>query len=60
MRKNLNYERFQKALEEQKNLNFINLKKDIESIKCFVENALSLALETSQTKIERDFNVRSL
>lgn len=60
MRKNLNYERFQKALEEQKTLNFINLKKDIESIKCFVENALSLALETSQTKIERDFNVRSL
>lgn len=60
MRKNLNYERFNKALEEQKTLNFINLKKDIESIKCFIENALSAALETSQTKIERDYHVTSL
>ena len=59
MRK-VNYERFQKALEEQKTLNFINLKKDIESIKCFIEKALDAAMETSQTAIERDYHVSSL
>ena len=30
-----NYTRFKNALEEQKTMNFINLKKDIDSIKCF-------------------------
>ena len=59
MRK-MNYEKFQKALEEQKTLNFINLKKDIESIKCFIERTLDAALETSQTTIERDYHVSSL
>ncbi len=59
MRK-MNYEKFQKALEEQKTLNFINLKKDIESIKCFIEKTLDAALETSQTTIERDYHVSSL
>lgn len=59
MRK-VNYEKFQKALEEQKTLNFINLKKDIESIKCFIEKTLDAALETSQTTIERDYHVSSL
>ncbi len=55
-----NYERFHKALEEQKTLNFINLKKDIESIKCFIEKTLEVALESSQTVIERDYHVSSL
>lgn len=55
-----NYERFKKAVEEQKTLNFINLKKDIENIKCFIEKTLDMALETSQTTIERDYHVSSL
>ncbi len=59
MRK-VNYQRFKRALEEQKTLNFMNLKKDIESIKCFIEKALTAALESTQTTIERDYNVSSL
>lgn len=59
MRK-VNYERFHRALEEQKTLNFVNLKKDIELIKGFIESALTAALESSQTKIERDFKITSL
>ena len=43
--KQTNYTRFKNALEEQKTMNFINLKKDIDSIKCFIEKALTLALE---------------
>ena len=46
--------------EEQKTMNFINLKKDIDSIKCFIEKALTLALESTQTTVERDYNVSSL
>lgn len=59
MRK-VNYQRFKKALEEQKTLNFMSLKKDIDSIKCFIEKALTAALESTQTTIERDYNVSSL
>ena len=59
MRK-VNYQRFKKALEEQKTLNFMNLKKDIDSIKGFIERALTAALESSQTTIERDYKVTSL
>jgi len=59
MRK-VNYQRFKKALEEQKTLNFRNLKKDIDSIKCFIEKVLTAALESSQTTIERDYKVTSL
>ena len=55
-----NYERFHNALEEQKTLNFINLKKDIETIKSFIEKTLKTALESSQTVIERDYHVSSL
>lgn len=55
-----NYERFHNALEEQKTLNFINLKKDIETIKSFIEKTLETALESSQTVIERDYHVSSL
>ncbi len=55
-----NYTRFKNALEEQKTMNFINLKKDIDSIKCFIEKALTLALESTQTTVERDYNVSSL
>lgn len=58
--KQTNYTRFKNALEEQKTMNFINLKKDIDSIKCFIEKALTLALESTQTTIERDYNVSSL
>lgn len=60
MMRKVNYQRFKKALEEQKTLNFANLKKDIESIKCIIEKVLTAAMESSQTKIERDFNVSSL
>jgi len=59
MRK-VNYQRFKKALEEQKTVNFVHLKKDIEGIKCIIEKVLAAAMESSQTKIERDFNVSSL
>ncbi len=59
MRK-VNYQKFQKALEEQKTLNFMNLKKDIDSIKCMIEKVLTAAMESSQTTIERDFKVTSL
>lgn len=55
--KQTNYTRFKNALEEQKTMNFINLKKDIDSIKCFIEKALTLALESTQTTVERDYNV---
>ena len=55
-----NYTRFKNALEEQKTMNFINLRKDIDSIKCFIEKALTLALESTQTTVERDYNVSSL
>ena len=58
--KQTNYTRFKNALEEQKTMNFINLKKDIDSIKCFIEKALTLALESRQTTVERDYNVSSL
>ena len=58
--KQTNYTRFKNALEEQKTMNFINLKKDIDSIKCFIEKALTLALESTQTTFERDYNVSSL
>ena len=58
--KQTNYTRFKNALEEQKTMNFINLKKDIDSIKCFIEKALTLALESTQTTVERDYNVTSL
>ncbi len=58
--KQTNYTRFKNALEEQKTMNFINLKKDIDSIKCFIEKALTLALESTQTTVERDYNVSSL
>ena len=58
--KKLNYDRFNRALQEQKTLSFINLKNDIESIKCFIEKALTAAMESTQTKIERDYNVTSL
>lgn len=58
--KQTNYTRFKNALEEQKTMNFINLKKDIDSIKCFIEKALTLALESTQTTVERDYNVLSL
>lgn len=58
--KQTNYTRFKNALEEQKTINFINLKKDIDSIKCFIEKALTLALESTQTTVERDYNVSSL
>ncbi len=59
MRK-VNYQRFKKALEEQKTVNFMNLKKDIDSIKCLIEKVLTAALESTQTTIERDYNVSSL
>ena len=59
MRK-VNYERFNRALEEQKLLSFINLKKDIDSIKDFIESTLKAAMESSQAKIERDFRINSL
>ena len=55
-----NYTRFKHALEEQKTLNFVNLKKDIYSIKCFIEKALTMAMESTQTTVERDYNVTSL
>ena len=58
--KQTNYTRFKNALEEQKTMNFINLKKDIDSIKCFIEKALTLALESTQSTVERDYNVSSL
>lgn len=58
--KQTNYTRFKNALEEQKTMNFINLKKDIDSIKCFIEKALTLALESTQTTVECDYNVSSL
>lgn len=58
--KQTNYTKFKNALEEQKTLNFINLKKDIESIKCFIEKTLDMALESTQTTVERDYNVTSL
>lgn len=58
--KQTNYTRFKNALEEQKTMNFINLKKDIDSIKCFIEKALTSALESTQTTVERDYNVSSL
>lgn len=58
MRK-VNYERFNRALEEQKLLSFINLKKDIDSIKDFIESTLKAAMESSQAKIERDFKINS-
>ncbi len=55
-----NYTRFKNALEEQKTINFVNLKKDIETIKCFIEKTLDMALESTQTTVERDYNVSSL
>ena len=58
MRK-VNYERFNRALEEQKLLSFINLKKDIDSIKDFIESTLKAAMESSQANIERDFKINS-
>jgi len=36
------------------------LKKDIYSIKCFIEKALTMAMESTQTTVERDYNVTSL
>ncbi len=59
MRK-VNYQRFKNALEEQKTVNFMNLKKDIDSIKCLIEKVLTAALESTQTTIERDYKVSSL
>lgn len=59
MRK-VNYQKFKNALEEQKTVNFMNLKKDIDNIKCFIEKALTAALESTQTTIERDYNISSL
>ncbi len=55
-----NYTRFKNALEEQKTINFANLKKDIDTIKCFIEKTLDMALESTQTTVERDYNVSSL
>lgn len=55
-----NYTRFKNALEEQKTLNFVKLKKDIDSIKCFIEKTLDMALESTQTTVERDYKVSSL
>lgn len=59
MNKQFDYKEFQKNLLEQKTVNFINLKNDIELIESFIENALSAHLESSQSTVERDFNVVS-
>lgn len=59
MRK-VNYKRFKKAIEDQKTANFMDLKKDIFNIRCFLDKVLTAALESSQAKIERDYNVSSL
>lgn len=59
MNKQFDYKEFQKNLLEQKTVNFINLKNDIELIESFIENALSAHFESSQSTVERDFNVVS-
>ncbi|MGN1125443.1 MAG: hypothetical protein ACI4SM_04575 [Candidatus Gastranaerophilaceae bacterium] len=58
--KQINYEKFQQALEEQRSLSFINLKNDIEKVKGIIEKTLEAALESSQSVIERDYHVSSL
>ena len=41
--KQINYEKFQQALEEQRSLSFINLKNDIEKVKGIIEKTLEAA-----------------
>lgn len=60
MKININYKRFEKALEKEKLLNFAQVKKDIEDVKLFFEKLFTAAMESSQTKIEREYNISSL
>ena len=60
MKININYKRFEKALENEKLVNFAELKKDISDVKLFFVFFFAAAMESSQTKIEREYNICSL
>ncbi|MBQ3311811.1 hypothetical protein IJG72_07010 [bacterium] len=57
MNRNFDFNEFKNNLSNPKSANFICLKNDIDKIENFIENALSLNFESSQSKVERDFNV---
>ncbi|MGN0018089.1 MAG: hypothetical protein ACI37S_03510 [Candidatus Gastranaerophilaceae bacterium] len=60
MNKQFDYNEFKRCLIEQKTENFINLKNDIKLIEGFIENTLNASFESTQSTVERDFNVMTL
>lgn len=53
------YEKFQTELKEQKEANYKELMSEVSSLKSRFEKLLSMALNTTTAKAERDYRVRS-
>ena len=53
------YEKFQNELKAQKQSNYNELMAEVNSLKSRFEKLLSMAMETTTAKAERDYRVRT-
>ena len=53
------YEKFQEELKAQKQSNYKELMNEVSSLKNRFEKLLSMAMNSSSARVERDYRVRS-